>query len=425
MTEEQQLRDTIDQLTIELNDTKEELRDTKRKLLQARTNESQKIKDWTRATEDLEAEFNSQKEEVEHLENTLNCFLSELSGLSPEEMVIDETEESRRREQEKDKKKLEEISAELEQYKNMWQVEEKRSEDLEEALFQATIDEDELRAKLEEIELGGTPKSFLKDGQSLEPIEELQLEETKAELENTTDDVIEAKTELAKFQEKLKVTIDEKKFLQAKAEPVYRVPISAPKSTGPMVIEDRRIPKNEPGRVRIEYRGDKLWKCSHMDAMEKLKKVLSKKNEEISELEQIHVDELNSLEEKLEGEQAQNLKKLRENLDLTISQTTLMNKESLHKMKLLSEENKSLGEELQQIQGLKNVHSDTRSIKTENINISSSENSKKYPMHQKPECLNEKPPVKLTLQTVTRIGSQIIPSGNRDSGYKVLVSRVV
>jgi len=442
MTDAAQLRDIIDQLTTELNETKEELRDTKRKLLQARTNESQKIKDWTRATEDLETEFNAQKDEIEHLENTLNCFLSELTDLTPE-MVVDESNESRRREQERDKKKLADVSAELEQYKNMWRVEEKKSEDLEEALFQATIDEDELRAKLEEIELGGTPKSFLKDGQSLEPIEELLLEETKAELETTTDDVIEAKTELAtkekklqstnkelqQFQEQLEATIDEKKFLEAKAGPVYRVPIPASKSIGLMVIEDRRIPKNEPGRVRIEYQGDKLWKCSHMDALENLKTVLSKKNEEISKLEQMHFDELNNLEERLEGEQAQNLKTLRESLNLTISETTRLNNECLYNIELLSEENTLLREELEKCQGLiKNVHSDARSIKTAKISISSEEisgKSKRGLMLHKGTCRNKKPPVRLTLQSVTRVGSQIIPSRSKNCGYQVVVSRVI
>jgi len=441
MTETPQLRETINQLTAELNETKVELRDTKHKLIQARTDESQKIKDWTRATEKLEAEFNSQKEEIEHLENTLNCFLSELTDLTPE-MVVDETDETRRLEHKRDKKKLEDLSAELEQYKNMWRVEEKRSEDLEEAVFQATIDEDELREKLEELELGGTPKSFLKDGQSLEPIEEQLLEETKALIETTRDDVIEAKCELAskemklqytneelqQSRRKLETTIDENKFLEAKAEPVYRVPIQTPKNEGPMVIEDRRIPENEPGRVRIEYQGDKIWRCSHLEALEKLKIVLSKKNKEISELEQMHLNELNSLEQTLQGEYSKNLQALRENLNIALNDTMLRNNECLPNIKSLSEENMLLRDELQKFQGLTESSNSDAKIKTAMISVSSdeiSENSQRGLTLMQHMNRNEIPQVRFKHRTIARVGSRIIPSRIANCDSQVLVSRVV
>jgi len=364
MLESEELEDIIEKLTIELNETKVELQETKDILLKAQTNDSKSTSDWKRTSENLESEIESQKGEIEHLENTLSCFLDELTDLTPE-MVIEAQKEARLREHTRIQKKIKILSAELEKYKNMWRNEEKRSEELEEALFQATMDEDDLRIKLEQLEAASIDDENRK-GPALECIEEQLLSEKKAELESTANDVKEVQKELAtkemellstseKLQQsrkKLKVTLDEKKFLELKASvKVSRLPNQKKPELVPTVVEDHRIPKNEPGRVRMRYLGAEPWRCPYIDTVEKLTQVLDNKNKRITALEDEHLHNITTLKQKLLNRHTQKSRALQQALNLKIKESTRLYNERLREMEVLSTENIKLRAEMSKYQG--------------------------------------------------------------------------
>lgn len=363
MLETEELETIIEKLTVELHETKVELQDTKEILLKAQTNDSKSTSDWKRTSENLEAEIENQKEEIEHLENTLGSFLDDLTDLTPE-MVMEAQKDARLREHNRIQKKIEILSAELEKYKNMWRNEEKRSEELEEAVFQATMDEDDLRMKLEQLEMNGANinKDEKKKPQgALEPIEEQLLQESQAELESAANDVMEVKNELAtkemelrttseKLQQsrrKLKVTLDEKKFLELKAAVrVSRLPNQKTPERVPTVVEDHRIPKNKPGRVRMRYLGSEPWKCPYIATVEKLTRVVNNKNERIENLEREHLNNLTTLKQKLQNKHTQESRALQKNLNLKIDENTRLYNERLREIEGLSKENINLRAEI-------------------------------------------------------------------------------
>lgn len=425
MTKTAELQGTKSQLIKKLNVAKAELRNTSRKLCQARTNENKMINDWKRTTESLKDWFDFQKREIENLESTVNCFLCERTDLTSL-MVFDVKTWLRGRKWERFKKKLDYFSLKLEQYRNICRIAEKHSQDRDE-VASVNIDKDEQVAKSEWIKIGEfTNKNCSINGHSLGPIEERLLQETQAELETTTEEVMETKSELASEYVKLRETVEklkqfqlklddvrhEKKFLESKLSPRYYLPFLKPTVGSPVVIHDHRKSEGNLGRNVFWYRGAKVWKCPIYDVVKTMKKVLLQKNKDIYNLRLKQSQKLSIIKKTLQNEHAQKVKTIDFNLNLTLNEITIKYNRCIADISNISHENMLLRGELMKLQNLSKITSaNSRTIRTEKIIISSSEID--LPIDKRLEkpivCQigNNKPEVRLKSRSVSRIGSQI------------------
>jgi len=354
MNVSKELLKTISWLNFELDKTRQELRDTKNMLLQTKGRDSITKNHWRSKAKSLEAQFDSQNKEIIRRENNLICFLSELIDLTPE---MKAEEEFRQREQQK----LETLCAELSQYKTWWRDESKRCKDLENALDLARSDRDDLATQIKELEMKTSTNGCKKNEQSPGLEDNQLLKEVQVRLETTAHEVAEihnklmnkeidlecTNEELESSQKILKVTRDEKKTLEKKVKTyVHRVHLKNPTNALPTVIEDRRLPKNEPGRVNVWYEGSKEWNCSHLEAIDKLKKEINSKDEEFTNLEINNTKEMANLRQFLINKHTQEIQGVYEELNAKLNGTARLHNDCVEEIRALSKEKVSLHEQL-------------------------------------------------------------------------------
>jgi len=375
---------TIYNLNSELEYTKIQLSDTRQNLREIEQNQSQSIREWKTRTEYLNSKIETQNGVIQHLENTLSCYLSEIS-LPPEvafEVENDPLLDTLPRIQDK----LDTLSAEVNEVKTQWWTEGEHSNQLEELLFEATMAEDDLRARFEELEeKEESPEPKANPG-ILDPVEEKLIGETQAELNATTTAARMVKTELINKElelafksaelrtsrQRLKATLSEKKELESKVGiRLSLVPNQKQKDGGLTVVVDHRVPENQPGRVVMQYDGSEAWKfskteiakelgtnqqtredwiSSHLETMAKLKAEIRKKNRQIADMEKNHSRELNLVQQNLLDKHRIETTVLSKNLEHQVKDTARLYNDRFSDLEYLSMENKLLREELLKLQ---------------------------------------------------------------------------
>jgi len=374
---------TIYNLNSELEYTKIQLSDTRQNLREIEQNQSQSIKEWKTRTEYLQSRIETQNGVIQHLENTLTCYLSEIS-LPPEvafEVENDPLLDTLPRMQDK----LDTLSAEVNGVKALWWTEGEHSNQLEELLFEATMAEDDLRARFEELDEKESPEPKA-NATILDPVEEKLIGETQAELNATTTAARMVKTELINKElelafksaelrtsrQRLKATLNEKKELESKVGiRLSLVPNQKQKDGGLTVVVDHRVPENQLGRVVMQYDGSEAWKfskteiakalgtdqrtredwiSSHLETMAKLKAEIRKKNRQIVDMEKNHSRELNLVQQSLLDKHRIETTVLSKNLEHQIKDTARLYNDRFLDLKYLSMENKLLREELLKLQ---------------------------------------------------------------------------